>query len=200
MQLGDPGAPTKKARARGCVFGEEDELSATCTTWIPCHHQDMMHGNKSHHTQNKYNNSISFPYDSSVPSHITPLDEVGDSIDLAEHLSHLVVVASPTQKRLVFSNVLDDCGNTGRGDARVGGSRTTPCSGRGMQLLQRSKRFLEEVDSNRDAASACSLPGAMTPDVHRKCRRVDTGEDEKSNSNGSSTARLIGGSCGGVVH
>ncbi|EKF36783.1 kinesin, putative [Trypanosoma cruzi marinkellei] len=165
MQLGDPGAPIKKHCEKKYIYNDADENSSSRVGPALYHHLEFL----------QESNSVSFPCESSALSHITPLDETGESVDLANHMSHLTVAVSPIQKRLLFTGALDDAADatSGRdaGDDKGVGS--------GLQLLRREKRFLEEMDTNRDTSNTNSTACTMPREPHRKFRRIDAGENDR---------------------
>ncbi|RNF14692.1 putative kinesin [Trypanosoma conorhini] len=162
LQLGDPGAPTKQRCGKKYLCSDADETPISNSRPALYHNLDFL----------RDGSSVSFPCESSAPSHITPLEEAGESVDLANHLSHLVVAVSPIQKRLLFTGALDDAVEVPPVNEEAKGV------GRGMRLLRRGKRFLEELDANRDAANSDSTSRAMTRESHRKFRRIDVGGGE----------------------
>ncbi|ORC90369.1 putative kinesin [Trypanosoma theileri] len=193
IQPSDPGAP-KKGPGRTYLYTEVDESYIPNAKMMLCQHfVDTLNGNN-----NNNNNSISMPCESSILSHITPLEEVDESIDLANQMSRLIVAASPTQKRLVFSGPFDE--SNGVVKEEVEGKRMRSSSidhGQQQQQSRRGKRFLEELDANCDS-SASSPTYSPTSEVNRKCRRVDTGDRAKSRSyhrETNSECRIIGDTC-----
>ncbi|KAF5226452.1 hypothetical protein ECC02_000577 [Trypanosoma cruzi] len=165
IQLGDPGAPIKKNRERKYICNDADENSNSRVGPALYHQLEFF----------QESNSVSFPCESSALSHITPLDETGESVDLANHMSHLTVAVSPIQKRLLFTGVLDDAVDATSG-RDVGDDKGV---GSGLQSLRREKRFLEEMDTNRDAANSNSMACTMPCEPHRKFRRIDAGENDR---------------------
>ncbi|RNF12857.1 putative kinesin [Trypanosoma rangeli] len=158
LQLSDPGAPTKQRCEKRYIYNDADETPINNSRPALYHNLDFLHDSSS----------VSFPCESSAPSHITPLEEAGDSVDLVNHLSHLVVAVSPIQKRLLFTGALDDTADAPSGRENLKGV------GSGMQLF-RGKRFLRELDANRDAVNSNSTSLTMPREAHRKFRRVDVG-------------------------
>ncbi|SCU67153.1 uncharacterized protein TEOVI_000814500 [Trypanosoma equiperdum] len=173
---GDPGAPTKLPESRACIFSDADELTVP---FAKRYRSFQLQGVDDGDSNKVNGSSVLTPCDSSNLSHITPLDEGGESIDLANHMSGLILAASPTPKKLDFVTPLEDgevhTGDNGTFNTQDGENRPlSACSSTHRPL--RGKRFLDDLDPNVGVATSHLSTCKSIREGCRKCRRVDAPE------------------------
>nr|CCC94086.1 unnamed protein product [Trypanosoma congolense IL3000] len=170
----DPGAPTKGQASRVRIFHEEEELTIPFPR-VP-QFSNMCSLNADDDLRGSGDGALT-PCGSSNLSRITPLEEGGESVDLANHITRLVIGTSPTPKKLDFVTPLEDVGVTGRvnvGAENVCGKDYNPCSSSEPPgFTRRNKRFLEDLDLNVSAQPFNPSSAKVDFGTPRKCRRVD---------------------------